>query len=257
VFAHRGASARAPENTLEAFRLAREEGAPYLEMDLRLSADGHVAVFHDESVARTTDGRGRIGEMTLDEIRRLDAGHRFTPDRGRTFPFRGRGVGVPTLDEALEAFPDARLNVEIKCPAEGIAQAVASTIRRHAASHRVAVAARDHAVLERFRTIDPATPTGFSEREVREFLTRARRREWSGYRPAGSALQVPERYGLRRIVSPAVIEAAHRVGIEVHVWTVNEPRRIRRLLDWGVDGVVTDHPARALQVLRAVERERG
>jgi len=113
LFAHRGASARSPENTLESFRLARKAGAPYLELDVHLSVDGQVVVIHDNSVSRTTGRRGRVERMTLAEIRRLDAGHEFTLDRGRSFPYRAQGLLIPTLEEVLEEFPEARIAIEL------------------------------------------------------------------------------------------------------------------------------------------------
>ena len=104
LFAHRGASALAPENTIESFRLARNAGAPYLELDVHLSADGHVIVIHDNSVSRTTGRRGRVEKMTLTEIRRLDGGHEFTLDRGRSYPYRGKGLVIPTLEEMINRY---------------------------------------------------------------------------------------------------------------------------------------------------------
>jgi glycerophosphoryl diester phosphodiesterase len=190
--------------------------------------------------------------MTFDAIRRLDAGYRFTPDHGRTFPYRGRGLVIPTFEEVLEAFPRARLNVEIKRSRDGIEEEAASMIRRYEASERIVVAAREHAIVERFRTIDGGVHTSFSKDEVREFLGRVRANDFRYYKPPGAALQVPEYHGLRRVLSQGVIEAAHRVGVEVHVWIVNEPNHIERLLDRGVDGVMTDDPARALTEVEAL-----
>lgn len=245
LFAHRGASARAPENTLESFRVAWEEGAPYLELDVHLSADGNVIVIHDSSVSRTTGRRGRVENMSLEEIKQLDAGYRFTPDRGRTFPYRGRGLTIPTLEEVLEAFPHARVNIELKRSRVELAQTVEECIRRFEASDRVMIAAGEHDMMTRFRALDGTLPTSFSKNEAREFLARTRGKDFNGYQPEGVALQVPEFYGLRRVLSPAVIEAAHRMNLEVHVWTVNEPVHITRLLDWGIDGVMTDNPGKA------------
>jgi glycerophosphoryl diester phosphodiesterase len=249
LFAHRGASAEAPENTLEAFELAWEEGAPYLEMDVRSSADGAVMVIHDASVSRTTGRRGRVENMTFDDIRRLDAGYAFTPDHGRTYPYRGKGITIPTLEEVFNAFPEARLNIEIKPSRPGVEQAVLDVIRRYGAEDRVFVAAHEHEMIERFRGLDGDVLTGFSKKEVREFLSRVKGKDFDGYRPLGVALQVPEYFGLRRVLSPAFIDAAHRLECEVHVWTVNQPLQMKRLLGWGVDGIMTDDPARAFDAV--------
>jgi glycerophosphoryl diester phosphodiesterase len=246
LFAHRGASALAPENTIESFRLARTAGAPYLELDVHLTADGHVVVIHDNSVSRTTGRRGRVERMSLAEIRRLDPGHEFTLDRGRSFPYRGKGLRIPTLEEVLQEFPEARITVEIKKTKRGIGGAVLDVIRRCHATERVLVASHEHQHLQEFRSLDGDVPTSFSKSEVREFLARVRGGDTNGYRAPGNALQVPEYFGLRRVTSVAFIEAAHRLGVEVHVWTVNEPVHMKRLLRWGVDGIMTDDPARAI-----------
>jgi glycerophosphoryl diester phosphodiesterase len=246
LFAHRGASALAPENTIESFRMARSAGAPYLELDVHLSSDGQVVVVHDNSVSRTTGRRGRVERMSLPEIRRLDAGHEFTLDRGRSFPFRGKGLRIPTLEEVLQEFPEARITIEIKKTRKGIGAAVLDVIRRGHAAERVLVASHEHPHLQEFRSLDGGVPTSFSKTEVREFLGRVRSGDTNGYRPPGNALQVPEYFGLRRVTSVAFIEAAHRLGLEVHVWTINEPVHMKRLLRWGVDGIMTDDPARAV-----------
>jgi glycerophosphoryl diester phosphodiesterase len=256
LFAHRGASARAPENTLESFRLAREQGVTYLELDVHLSADSELVVIHDSSVSRTTGRRGKIENMSLAEIRKLDAGFKFTMDHGRTYPYRGRGLRVPTLSEVLEAFPHMGITVELKPTRAGIADALARVLRFHRAEDRVIVASHEHELLAAFRAVSPSVATSFSKDEVREFLLRLRGGTMDGYRPPGVAFQVPEYKGLRRVVSRAVIEAVHRFDVEVHVWTVNEPVHIARLLSWGVDGIMTDDPARAIANVAAF-RELG
>ena len=255
LFAHRGASACAPENTLQSFRIAWSLGAPYLELDVHLSSDDEIVVIHDNSVARTTGRRGRVENMTSAELRALDAGHQFTADYGRTYPYRGKGVTIPTLRDVLTEFPDARLNIELKKTRDGVERRVADLLADHDASTRVLIASHDHDTLARFRTVAPSVSTGFSKDEVRDFLGRLRRGELSDYRPPGRAFQVPEYKGLRRVVSKPVIEAVHALAVEVHVWTVNEPVHMDRLLDWGVDGIMTDDPERAFEsVARLVPR---
>lgn len=254
LFGHRGASASAPENTLESFRLAREQGASYIELDVHLSADGEVVVIHDQSVSRTTGRRGRVENMTLGELRKLDSGYKFTTDHGRTFPYRDRGVTIPTLDEVLEASPNLGIVIELKRTREQIVVALAQKLRAHGAEDRVIVASHEHRLIAGFREEAPMVATSFSKDEVRDFLVRVRSGSLQGYRPPGVAFQVPEYKGLRRVVSKPVIDAVHGFDVEVHVWTVNEPVHISRLLDWGVDGIMTDDPARAV---RNVEALRG
>jgi glycerophosphoryl diester phosphodiesterase len=184
--------------------------------------------------------------MSLAEIRKLDAGFRFTMDHGRTFPYRGKGLRVPTLGEVLDAFVEMWITVEIKETRPGVAETLARVLRAHGAEERVIVASHEHHLLAAFRAASPTVATSFSKDEVREFLLRLRGGSMDGYRPPGVAFQVPEYKGLRRVVSKSVIEAVHEFGVEVHVWTVNEPVHISRLLSWGVDGIMTDDPARAI-----------
>jgi glycerophosphoryl diester phosphodiesterase len=198
--------------------------------------------------------------MTLAELRRLDAGFKFTMDHGRTFPYRGRGLMIPTLSEVLETFPAMRITVEMKPTRQGVTQTLAQKLKLHRAEGRVIVASHDHDLLRLFREAAPSVATSFSKNEVREFLARLRSGALDGYRPPGVAFQVPEYKGLRRVVSKAVIDAVHRFGVEVHVWTVNEPVHIARLLSWGVDGIMTDDPGRAIAKvpsLRSVAGARG
>lgn len=253
LIGHRGACARAPENTIESFRLAREQGASYLEMDIHLTVDGEPVIIHDNSVSRTTGRRGRVENMSLAELRRLDAGYKFSTDYGRTFPYRGKGLMMPTLDEVLTTFPDMGLTLELKKTRSGVEQVVANRLIRHGAEQRVIVASHEHDLLQRFREVAPRVATSFSKDEVRDFLLRVRGGTLAGYRPAGTAFQVPEYKGLRRVVSKPVIDAVHEFDVEVHVWTVNEPIHITRLLDWGVDGIMTDDPARAVANVDALK----
>ncbi len=252
LFGHRGASASAPENTLESFRLACEQGASYIELDVHLSSDGEVVVIHDHSVSRTTGRRGRVENMTLGELRKLDAGYKFTGDHGRTFPYRDRGITISTLDEVLEAFPDLGIVIELKRTREQLVMAMAQKLRAQDAEARVIVASHEHRLIAGFREQAPLVATSFSKDEVRDFIGRVRSGSLQGYRPPGVAFQVPEYKGLRRVVSKPVIDAVHRFDVEVHVWTVNEPVHISRLLDWGVDGIMTDDPARAVRNVDAL-----
>ena len=231
---------------MAAFRLAFELGAPYFELDVHLTADHELVVVHDSSVSRCTGKRGRVENMKLSAIRVLDAGFNFSPDHGRTFPYRGKGLVIPTLEEVLDSFPGTRFTIEIKRTREGIAEALAARIERTGASDRVVVASHEHESISAFRSRAPQVPTSFSKREVRDFLGRCRSGDFEAYRPVGTVFQVPEYHGLRRVVSKPVIELIHRFGIEIHVWTVNEPVHMERLLDWGVDGIMTDDPERAV-----------
>jgi glycerophosphoryl diester phosphodiesterase len=252
-FAHRGASARAPENTLEAFRLAVEAGAGGLELDVRMTRDGEVVVIHDATVDRVTDGSGAVAGMTLDEVRRFDAGYSFSPDGGRTFPYRGRGVRIPTLAEVYEEFPDAYVNADIKEAQPEAEEAVLSVIQDAAAEGRTLVASTDHAVLRRFRKVSGGRiSTGASRREIAAFYVLSRLHLEALVSPAYEALQVPVEHRGIKLVTPRFVRAAHSRGVRVDVWTINDVAEMNQLLDLGVDVIMTDRP----EVLESLLRER-
>ncbi|MBT8404402.1 MAG: glycerophosphodiester phosphodiesterase [Gemmatimonadetes bacterium] len=249
--AHRGGARLAPENTLEAFGDAVDRwGADMLELDVRLTADGAVVVIHDETVDRTTDGSGPVAALDLEALRDLDAGARFVDPEGRG-SFAGRGVRVPTFAEVLESFPRTRLNVEAKC-AE-VAGPLVEAIRRHGAEHRVLVAAEFERNRRGARGYRGAR--GASRSQLRPFWV-LHRVPWVGsmYTPDCDALQVPLAYRGRPVVTPRLIAEAHRRNIPVHVWVIDEPEEMRRLLALGVDAIQTDRPDRLALVLH---EERG
>ena len=251
-FAHRGDSSQAPENTLEAFRLAAEGGAGGLELDVHLTRDGRVAVIHDDTVDRTTDGSGPVRAMTLQEIQALDAGYRFTPDGGAMYPYRGRGIRVPELGEVLREFPDRRVNVDIKEAQPGVEEALLSVLDDVGARDRVLVVSEAPAVVERFRELSGGeVSTGASRQEIEDFYRRSRFRAEGLSSPAYDALQVPVEVAGTELVTPRFVEAAHKRGVRVDVWTVDDPGEMRRLLDLGVDVIMTNRP----EVLEGVLRE--
>jgi glycerophosphoryl diester phosphodiesterase len=245
LIAHRGGSGLAPENTLLAFRQALEWWrADVLELDVRPTRDGEVVVFHDPTLERTTDARGAVSEHSLDALRAFDAGHRFSPD-GRDVPYRGTGVRVPTLAEVLETFPRARVNVEIK---DGRAQErVWEVVHSARATHRVLIAAGRRRNRSRFGTYEGAVSAGAEE--LWAFYLHHRLRTLALHAPSVDAFQMPERHGPRQVLSPRFVAQAHRLNVAVHVWTVDETADMRRLLEWGVDGVITDRPDRLARVL--------
>jgi len=248
--AHRGASTLAPENTIEAFRLAVEAGAGGLELDVHMTRDGHIVVIHDATVDRTTNGSGAVSEMTLDELRRFDAGHNFSPDGGSTRPYRGRGVWVPTLGEVLEEFPGVAVNIEIKAGTPGIEETVLGILRDANALGRALVVSTPHAIVKRFRKISSGhISTGASRWEIGVFYILSRLRLERLVRPAYDALQVPLLHRGILVVTPRFIRAAQARDVRVDVWTINQAEEMRRLLDLGVDVIMTDRPGTLAEVL--------
>jgi len=248
--AHRGASALAPENTIEAFRLAVEAGAGGLELDVHMTRDGHIVVIHDATVDRTTNGSGAVSEMTLHELRGFDAGYSFSPDGGPTRPYRGRGVRVPTLGQVLEEFREVAVNIEIKAPTPGIEETVLGILRGANASERTLVVSTPHAIVKRFRKISAGLiSTGASRWEIGVFYISSRLRLERLVRPAYDALQVPIRHRGMLVVTPRFVRAAHARDVRVDVWTINQADEMRRLLDLGVDVIMTDRPGTLAGVL--------
>lgn len=247
VYAHRGGAALRPENTLAAFDHGMACGADGLEFDVHLSKDGVVVIHHDDTLERTTSGRGALSDFTAAELASLDACCHFVgPDGGR--PYRGMGFGVPALREVLVRYPGAPLIVELKGPGSGLARAVVDEVRAAGALARVAVGSFHASALRTVRAYEPALATGAAQSETRWALYRS----WVGW-PLGHTayreFQVPLRAGTTPIVTQRFVDHAHRAGVAVKVWTVNEASEMRRLIGLGIDGLITDRPDLARHVL--------
>jgi glycerophosphoryl diester phosphodiesterase len=248
VVAHRGFSGAYPENTLPAFRAADAIGAAYLELDVHLTRDGEVVVIHDDDLGRIAGIAGVIAEMDLAAVRAADAGRNFSVD-GASFPFRAKGICVPTLREVLRALPAQRFIVEIKPNSPSTVRPTLAIIEDCAMNRRVLIASEHQAPLDEVRALAPSLPTNFSAQEVGRFMLSLA--PGAGpYVPPGDALQIPPEHLSWQLVTPASVAAAHRLGVEVHVWTVDEVVAMRTLLAMGVDGIITNFPPRLLELLR-------
>jgi glycerophosphoryl diester phosphodiesterase len=205
-------------------------------------------VIHDPTLGRTTDGTGPVIAHTVQELSEVDAGYRFTPDGGESFPYRGVGVRLSTLREVLAELPDARVNVEIK---DGRAQeAVWETIREARAEHRVLVAAGDRRNRSRFERYPGPTSAGYQDMYAFYALHRSRcTRFW---RPRMDAFQMPDVHNGKAALNPRWVKEAHALNVAVHVWTIDQEADMRRLLGWGVDGIISDRPDRLARVLHEV-----
>ena len=249
VIAHRGGRGLWPENTLFAFRHALALGVDVLEMDVRRSVDGTLVVLHDETVERTTDGSGPVSTLTVSDLKRLDAGHRWTRDRGRTYPYRGQGLAVPTLVEVFQAFPGARLNLEIKVADPDIARALCDLIRSQGAERTVAVASFDQTAMDAFRDACPSVATAATKDEVMRFVGLRTVFLAPLFEPRARVFQVPEVAGGFEVLTEGFAREARRLNMKVEVWTVNETADMQRLLALPVDGIMTDYPDRLLKLL--------
>ena len=250
-FAHRGGAKVVPENTIEGFREGLGMGDAVIETDVHASADGAVVVIHDPSVDRTTDGTGLVAEKTLVELQALDAAHNFTPDGGSTFPWRGRGVRIPTLEALYQAFPDRAINVELKGHRAGFEEAVLRVIEAAGGQSRTLVVTDRRAAIRRFRRASKGTvATAASIVELAVFWILTLLHLSDLYNPRFQALQPPEKYKGVRILTRRLVREAHRRGLRIDVWTIDEESAMRRLLGFGVDGIVTDRPDVLAKVLR-------
>lgn len=232
--AHRGGGRLRPEATLPAFEHALSVGADVIEFDVHASLDGVVVAIHDDTVDRTTDGTGSVSDMTLAELRMLDAGYAFTPDNGQTFPYRGMGIQIPTLDEVLEAFPDQYYLIEIKQYEPSIVPNVLAILEAHAVLDRVVLASFQQVTIDAVRAAHPELLTAMTLPEMVEFSSAS---EQPGYRPPAPFVQAPW-----DVVDQPLVDFAHSLGLKVHPWTVNSEPVMHDLIALGVDGIMTDDP---------------
>jgi glycerophosphoryl diester phosphodiesterase len=247
LFAHRGASGDYPENSMPAFEAAVRIGVPYIELDVHLTKDGAVVVSHDDNLVRVAGRNGLIDTMTLADVRTYDIGFSFSRD-GEAFPFRGSGIHIPTLQEVLETFSEQLFVIEIKQQTPTLVGSLFATIRETGMDRRVLVASEHQQPLDEIRALAPGIPTNCSSLEVAEFIqSMFTGTAWKA--APGAALQIPPEHGAIKLVTAASVAAAHQLGLEVHVWTVNEENQMRELLAMGVDGIISDYPARLREVV--------
>jgi len=247
VIAHRGASGTFPENTLASFKAARDIGAPYIELDVHMTRDGRVVVSHDPDLTRMSGLDSLITTLTYDQLRQADAGYNFAEADG-SYAFRGRGLKIPMLSEVLAAVPELRVVIEIKQLGPSLVKPLLEVVDQAGMRRRVLIASEFKPPLDEARALAPDIPTNFSSPEVGDFF-RAMVSKMAEYKPPAPALEVPPEYEGFVLVTPESIAAAHQVGVEVHVWTVDEESEMRRLLALGVDGIITNFPERMLKLI--------
>lgn len=265
AFAHRGGAREGPASTLAAMEAALAGGADVLELDVHASADGALVCCHDDTVDATTDGRGPIAELSLAALQRLDAAYSFVPGVGSRpggpasdYPLRGRAPAdpryrIPTLEEVIQAFPTAPLNLDIKAgPPEvpAFEQRLAQLLRTHGRESETIVASFREDRLARFRAAAPEVATAASPAEIAGFV-QAVRQGASEAPPPAACLQVPSSLAGVRLVDDELVAAAHAAGLALHVWTVDDPAEMEDLLELGVDGIMSDVPTVLVGVLRS------
>ncbi len=249
-FAHRGGAGEAPENTLAAFEAAIALGYRYLETDAQVTRDGIVVASHDERLERVTDREGAIAELELADVQAADAGYRFSLDGGRSHPYRGCGLTIPSLEELLTRWPDARLNIDAKTDRSMLA--LVDLVDRFDAWDRVCLGSLSLSRQRRIRALSrrqacfAMAPGALAIARLTALFGRT-------FRLGADCVQLSLGEGPTPIVTARFIRSAHRSGLPVHAWTVDDENVMHKLLDLGVDGIMTDRP----RLLQAVFVARG
>lgn len=252
VIAHQGGDGVWPGDTMFAFEKSVELGVDVLEMDAHITKDGHIVLMHDEEVDRTTDGSGRIEDLTLQELSRLDAAYDWSNDGGNTFPYRGQGIQVPTLAEIFRTFPEMRYVIEIKLTQNPIQNPLCESIREHGMQEKVLIASFHDEAMQNFRAACPEVATSASRGEVTAFVLLGK--------VFLSGLLVPQYESIQPPYDPAesmnipimtrrFIREAHAKNVAVEPWTVNDPKLMKQYIEWGVDGIMTDRPDLMIEVM--------
>ena len=249
VIAHRGGMGLWPENTRYAFERAARAGADVLDLDVRTSADGALVVVHDAELGRTTEASGRVDALTLRELQSLDAGYRWSSDGGATHPFRGQGIRIPALDEVFRSFPGAHLGLEIKESDPTAPGRVCQAIRGAQMQERVLVASFHAAATQAFRAACPEVASGAVFSEALRFRVLSAL-GLTPTRPPAEALLVPLRFAGLPVPTAHLVRTAHALKLHVEAWLANEPAEMERLLEAGVDGIMTDYPDRLSELVR-------
>ncbi len=244
--AHRGGQGLWPPNTLFAFERAVALGVDVLEMDVHSTADGVLVVRHDPTVESTTNGSGYIRDYTYSELKNLDAGYTWTTDSGASYPFRGKGIRIPALEDVIKSFPGIRLNIDIKPEDPSVVDLLCISLREHGILDQVMVGSFHHDQLQHFRRLCPEVATTASPREVALFFGLNSLFLGGVYQNCAEAFSTPEYHGRLHLITERFVQGAHAHNMQVHVWTVNEVQDMKRLIDWGVDGIITDFPDRLM-----------
>jgi len=252
ILGHRGAAGSAPENTLFAFAQGLRQGAHMLESDIQVSADGVPILLHDSRVDRTTQGSGEASDLSLDQIKGLDASARFKPAPGiQAAPGSEEPLQIPTLREAFEAFPEAAFNLEIKGESAELVSAVVALVLEFDREDRTLLTAGEddiQALLRKELRKTQAQPAlGASLADILDVIQSAQSK--TAPQTDSMVIQIPSRFGDGPLATTELISHCHRYGIEVHIWTINDPKEMTDLLDLGVDGLVTDNPEIMARVL--------
>lgn len=253
VIAHQGGDGERPSNTMAAFQHAADIGVDVLEMDIHSTSDGVLVTIHDATIDRTTDGNGRVQDYTFEELQQFDAGYNFptlAEEADRTDrPYRGQGITIPALEEVFEAFPEYRMVIEIKQQEPSIVQPFCDLLRQYNRTELTLVPSFHADVMQEFRATCPEVATAAVQDEITPFYALQLLRLSAAYNPPAEAFQVPEYSGNIHVLTPSFVRAAQAKNIQVHPWTINSVEDMQRMIDLGVDGIITDYPTQLMELL--------
>ena len=258
VIAHQGGDGIWPGDTMYAFEKAVEIGADVLEMDAHITKDNQIVLMHDEKVDRTTNGEGLIEDLTVAELKQLDAAYQWSNDGDKTFPFRGQGIQVSTLEELFQKFPQMRYVIEIKLTENPIDKPLCDLIRKHNLQNKVVIASFHDEAMQNFRTTCPEVATSASRGEVTEFVLLGKVFLSGLVAPQYQSIQPPydpsESMNIP-IMTRLFIREAHAKNVAVEPWTVDDPALMKQYIEWGVDGIMTDRPDLMMKLLKELGME--
>jgi glycerophosphoryl diester phosphodiesterase len=257
VIAHQGGDGIRPGDTMVAFEHAVQIGADVLEMDAHITKDGQIILMHDEKVDRTTEGIGLIEDKTVEELMQLDAAYKWSNDNGKTFPYRGQGIQVPTLEGLFQKFPDMRYVIEIKLTQNPIDKPLCDLIRKYNMQDQAVIASFHDEAMRRFRETCPEVATSASRAEVTKFVLLGKILLSGLIMPQYESIQPPydpqESMNIP-IMTKLFLREAHAKNIAVEPWTVDDPELMKQYIKWGVDGIMTDRPDLMIDVLKELNQ---
>lgn len=253
--AHGGGLLIRPDHTILAYDQALEDGADMLELDIHETSDGVIVVMHDETVDRTTSCTGLIKEMTFAELRECDAGYNFTKDDGKTYPYRGMGLVVPSLEEVLDKYPDTAVNIEIKQREPSIVGKLVDLVRQYEFEDKMVGASFSDEVLAELRAAAPEIATSLGQDESLDYWLKSNAEIDPDYVPPGEFLQLPVEYELGgntvQVLHPGFVPRVEELDMYLHIWTVNDEDEMRWLIEvQGVHGIMTDDPPLLTKVIK-------
>ena len=255
VIAHRGGSDIAPENTMVAIENAEQLGVDIVEIDIHMTKDGHLVLIHDKTVNRTTDGTGYVHQLTLEEIQSLDAGYRYIGKNG-DYDFRGKGVYIPTLEEAFDKFPNMKFIIELKHtnPKEThgtIAKKLWELIELYNMEDQVLVSSFNQSIIQSFdKHAKGQVALGTGRKEALRFVVAHKLNVQNLFKPTGHVISFPKKQRNINLFKKSFILGAKNLGMDIYYWTINEEETMREMINAGVDGIITDQPDILMEILK-------